>query len=141
MLPMTTDPSRMPQVLYSDPKPDGTVDFWLMDGLWKRARELPVVRRSIGSLPGLDQVLWFGGPGKVEPTCRLVAEHARRIVSADLSFPVILSAEGDVWDGMHRIAKAYLQGVEEVDVVQFIENPPPDGTLRPGDAAAVVFRR
>ena len=30
---------------------------------------------------------------------------------ADLSFPVILAAEGRVMDGMHRIAKALLLGL------------------------------
>ena len=43
--------------------------------------------------------------------------------------PLILSAEGDVWDGMHRIARAVLEGVKELEAVQFTINPEPDGTV------------
>jgi hypothetical protein len=39
-----------------------------------------------------------------------VADHARRINAADLSFPIILSANAALIDGGHRIAKAYLLG-------------------------------
>lgn len=68
-----------------------------------------------------------------EPTCRAIAEHARQIYESDLGFPLILSAEGEVWDGHHRMCKAYIQGIEELDTVQFSENPPPDGTLEAGE--------
>ncbi|MDJ0926721.1 MAG: chromosome partitioning protein ParB [Gammaproteobacteria bacterium] len=119
----------MPQILYSNPKPDGSVDYWLVENLWTLAQGLPVVRRKIADLPGFDEVQWFGGPKEVQPTCRAVTEHARQIMMADLSHPLILSAEGEVWDGMHRVAKAYLEGIDGLDTVQFPENPPPDGTI------------
>ncbi len=45
---------------------------------------------------------------------------------ANLSFPVILAAEGRVMDGMHRIAKALMLGRETVDAVQFTVTPEPD---------------
>ena len=122
----------MPQILYSDPKSDGTVDYWMTERLWRLAKELPVRKRMVSDLPGLDEVLWFGGPKLVEPTCRAVADHVRQIVDADLSYPVILSADGEVWDGMHRLAKAYLEGITEIDTVQFPSDPSPDGTIEAG---------
>jgi len=39
-------------------------------------------------------------------TWRAVAEHANLIAAADLCFPIILSSDGSVMDGMHRVAKA-----------------------------------
>ncbi len=72
----------------------------------------------------LEEVMWFGG--EVEPTVRAVIEHAERIRSADLSFPIILSSTGIVVDGMHRIARAVLDGHEMIDAVRFVEDPPPD---------------
>jgi hypothetical protein len=51
-------------------------------------------------------VSWIGG-GK-RPTCREIARHARMIYETDLSYPIILSAEGDLMDGMHGIAKAWV---------------------------------
>jgi hypothetical protein len=41
-----------------------------------------------------------------------------------LSYPIILSPSGEVLDGWHRICKAFLQGVEEVEAVQLIAMPP-----------------
>ena len=48
------------------------------------------------------------------------------IEEADLSFPIILSSSGAVMDGMHRVAKAAWQGRNEIEAVQFDEDPEPD---------------
>jgi hypothetical protein len=66
---------------------------------------------------------WFHGKA---PTCRQVAEHARRIDTADLTHPVILSADGSLMDGGHRIAKAYLLGQPTVRARRFAIDPAPD---------------
>jgi len=50
----------------------------------------------------------------------------RLIDDADLSFPIILAANGAVMDGMHRVAKAALQGRQAIEAIQFEEDPPPD---------------
>jgi len=59
-------------------------------------------------------------------TWRQIVEHVRLINEADLSYPIILSASGDVMDGRHRIAKAAVIGCDVIDVVQFDVDPPPD---------------
>jgi hypothetical protein len=122
----------MPQILFSDPKHDGSIDFWYVEHLWKISEELPIKLVKIADLSGMDEDLWFGGPDNVQATCRAVTEHARQIQDADMSFPIILSAEGEVWDGMHRIARATLDGIPELPAVQFIVNPKPDGTFIQG---------
>ena len=53
-------------------------------------------------------------------------EHIRLIHEADLSCPIILSAEGYVMDGMHRVSKALFLGKEAIIAVQFDETPKPD---------------
>jgi hypothetical protein len=50
----------------------------------------------------------------------------QRIQAADLSIPIILSADGHVMDGMHRVAKAWLLGLTEIQAVQFPQDPEPD---------------
>ena len=60
------------------------------------------------------------------PTWRAMLEHIMLIEQADLSFPIILSATGEVMDGMHRVAKAVLQGRGEIEAVQFVQDPEPD---------------
>ena len=65
--------------------------------------------------------------GEDEPsTWRAMVEHVRLMEEADLGFPIILSASGAVMDGMHRVAKAALQGRDTIEAVQFDEDPEPD---------------
>ncbi len=64
--------------------------------------------------------------GRNLPSCRAVAEHARRIMAADLSHPIILSSDGQLMDGGHRIAKAWLAGEIEIDAVRFEVDPRPE---------------
>ena len=52
---------------------------------------------------------------------------------ADLAFPIILSADGAVMDGMHRVAKAVRLGREDIDAVQFERDPEPDHVGRGPD--------
>src|SRR4051812_11531244 len=73
----------------------------------------------------LDEPFWFGGGSEVA-TCRAVADHARLIAETDLRYPIILSADGRVMDGMHRVAKAYLEGREAITAVQLVVDPAPD---------------
>ena len=105
--------------------------FWRMDQLWELVAGLQVKKVRIKDLPGFDEVRWFGGPLKILPTCRTIAEHARDINDADLSHPIILSPTGEVLDGMHRICKAYLQGIEEIAAVQLEKMPEPRGRVLP----------
>ncbi len=103
---------------------DGGRGFWWTDRLWSRVNELPVVRVAIADIAEFDMDCWFGE--KLPPTCRAVAEHAQRIERADLSFPIILAADGGLMDGGHRIAKAWLAGDSTVRAVRFVTDPPPD---------------
>src|SRR5207245_7058441 len=92
--------------------------------IWELAEGLAVKKVRLSELEGFDEVRWFGGPRNIQPTCRAIAEHARDINNADLSCPIILSPTGEVLDGWHRICKAFLQGVEELDAVQLPTLPP-----------------
>jgi hypothetical protein len=105
------------------PGPDG-LRAWDVARLVVLAEGLPTVRVSLSAIRELDAPYWYEPGGT--PTCRSVAEHARLIDEADLSFPIILSADGAVMDGMHRVAKAFLQGHESVPAKRFVADPDPD---------------
>lgn len=98
--------------------------IWSVERLWRSAEHLPVRPVPIDSIAEFDQDCWFGL--NTPPTCRAVAEHAKRIYDADLSYPILLSADGGLMDGGHRIAKAWLLGMKEIPVVQFEVDPEPD---------------
>jgi hypothetical protein len=97
---------------------------WYTERLWQLARELPVKTIAVADIAELDQDCWFG-PSHV-PTCRAVAQHAQRIWEADLAYPIILSADGRLMDGGHRLAKAWLLGLPDIHAVQFASDPEPD---------------
>ncbi len=72
----------------------------------------------------LDEPFWSNeGP---RMTCRQVVDHARLMRDTNLGFPVILSSDGRVMDGMHRVCKALLQGQESIEAVRFQRDPEPD---------------
>jgi hypothetical protein len=101
--------------------------FWYTERLWQLTRALPVKMVAIHAIPEFDQNCWFSNTAP--PTCRAVASHAKRIYEADLSYPIILSAAGHLMDGGHRLAKAWLLGLAEIQAVQFTEDPAPDYIL------------
>jgi hypothetical protein len=107
---------------HSHPVPGGRA-FWWTEHLWTAAERLPIVEVSIDAIEELDQDCWFDGRA---PSCREVAEHARRIQQADLGHPVILAADGHLMDGGHRVAKAWLEGRQTVMAVRFGVDPEPD---------------
>jgi hypothetical protein len=95
-----------------------------MQQLWDMAAGLPGRKVRVSELNALDEVRWFSERLQKLPTCRAIAEHAGDIYEADFRFPIILSPSGVVLDGMHRLCKAFLLGMEEIDAVQLPAMPP-----------------
>ena len=75
----------------------------------------------IASIRELDEPFWGESM-----TCRSVAEHARLIEEADLGYPIILSSNGRIMDGMHRVLKAFMLGESHIRAVRFLTDPEPD---------------
>jgi hypothetical protein len=109
--------------LWSTPLADGSIPFVRMQQLWDMAEGLPSKKVRVSDLNALDEIRWFSERMQKLPTCRAVAEHARDIYEADFQFPIILSPSGEVLDGMHRLCKAFLQGLDEIDAVQLHAMP------------------
>lgn len=108
---------------YFRPGPD-SLQAWDVDRLLQLAELLPAKEIPLSAIGELDKPYWFEN-GNV-PTCRNIAEHARLILEADLSFPIILASDGRVMDGMHRVAKAAMEGRESILAKQFGQDPEPD---------------
>ena len=97
---------------------------WKVETLWELARDLPVETVPVKDLlPVLEEICCILPD---ERSCMHMARHVKRVLEADLSHPVILSAEGALFDGSHRIAKAWALGMEEIQVVRFPVDPEPD---------------
>ena len=108
---------------------------WDVDRLIELSKGLPRMRLPLASISELDQVYWFDEENE-RPTCRKVLEHMRLIDEVELEHPIILGADGRVMDGMHRVAKALLEGHVDIEAVRFERDPEPDYVdCRPGARA------
>lgn len=92
--------------------------IWYIDRLWPLAKGLPEFDLPVERVRELDEVTWFSDVWGRRPTCRAVIEHCRRIMAADLSYPVIFAPEGPphhgcILDGLHRIARTMAEGADD----------------------------
>lgn len=95
----------------------------------KRVRTPEALVSFMQSLLSLVRHLHGGLEDSLEALYRF-RSHWHQIQEAELGWPVILSVEGKVMDGRHRIAKAILEGESTVRVQQFETNPEPRERLR-----------
>jgi len=86
--------------------------------IWEAAKGLPVEIIDPRDYPEFenlmeqDAFLMFGPPSDDDGrlVVRDVMWHAERIMNADLNFPIILSPDGRLMDGNHRLMKAAITG-------------------------------
>lgn len=93
---------------------------------------LPVKDVPLAELPEIDSTCRFqdGEP----PTVRRIVEHFRLVEEVDMSYPIILTPDGRVVDGMHRVARALLEGHRAIKAVRLPAVPAPDfQNCRPED--------
>lgn len=106
---------------------------WSLPKLWELAEGLPVKEMDPQDLPEFEFLMqcpaneiWFSRAeamrGEPFRMCD-VMEHTRRVMEADLNFPILLNPLGGVMDGCHRIMKARMLGLK-ILVQQFDEWPP-----------------
>lgn len=93
---------------------------WDVDRLVRLTRHLEPELVPVAGIRELDEPYWGA------MTCRKVAEHVRLTNECDLRFPIILSSDGGVMDGMHRVLKALIEGASHIKAVRFVVDPEPD---------------
>ena len=124
--------SRLPKVrkqYHFWPGPQG-LDAWDVDRLIALTAGLPAEEVALRELPEIDSVYWFDQP----PTVRNVVDHVRLIQEVDPAYPIILGPGNRVMDGMHRVARAMLEGKTTIRAVRLHELPDPDyRNCRPED--------
>lgn len=111
---------------------DDDVLLWKVSRLWELAAALPVDEVPLAELAHVfDAQAYLSGLPVQQvdgtlPTLREVATYAKDSYKTDLSYPIILSAEGNVMDGKHRLCKAWMLGLPTIAVVRFRQTPDPD---------------
>lgn len=95
---------------------------WKVSGLFVSAKNLPVQEAPLAAINMSDFYDML--------TLKQFVGHMKSVLAADLKYPIILSANGEVMDGRHRIMKALLEGRPTIKFVRFDRDPVPD---REGD--------
>jgi len=93
--------------------------------LIEESKNLDVIEINISTIKELDEAFWYNGKNDI-PTIRSIVDHMKLINEVSLKYPIILSAENLVMDGMHRVSKALFKGISKVRAVKFIKTPLPD---------------
>ncbi len=106
------------------PTPRGVL-IWDVDRLVDLSKSFSLIELPLSEIRELDESFWFDAEGDM-PTCRRIALHAKLINETDLDHPIILSQDGRVMDGMHRVCKALIEGIETIQAVRFDFDPEPD---------------
>ena len=108
------------------PGEDGLQDAWDVDRLIPLVSDLPIEQVAVADIGEIDSIYWFDELHP--PTVRSVVEHLHLVQEVDPSFPIILGPDGRVMDGMHRVARALVEGRTSIAAVRFTELPEPDYT-------------
>jgi len=105
---------------------NGMRHCWEVRRLWKYAESIPAKRVSVKALrANLDGSCWF----TTNPVLHDIVEHMRRVMRADLRYPIILSPDNLVMDGLHRLTKAILRKNKYIWAVKLPRLPVPDEIL------------
>ena len=99
--------------------------YWKARNLWKLSADLPVEYIPLNDFDWENDNFQCNSLND-PPLWRDIGDHMKKILAADLQYPIIISAEGNVMDGMHRILKCYAFGLDAVKAVRFDETPQPD---------------
>jgi hypothetical protein len=112
------------RVQYHSRKTHDGNKVWSVNRLVELSKDLPRQHVEIESIKELDEPYWFDE--NKNSTCRTILSHLRLVHEADLQYPIILSSDGRLMDGMHRVIKAALDGRKHILAVRFTIDPEPD---------------
>lgn len=107
----------------NDPLQDYYIDrdenYYSVAKLLDDTKHLPVFDAPIASL-NLASHIWNG--------CDMfeLAAHVKRCIDADLKHPILLSWDGGIADGRHRVIKAIIDGKATIKARRMTWRPTPD---------------
>lgn len=106
----------------------GKLHVWNMQTIWNAAAPCASFEISVqDALHKLEDNTWRTMDYDV--TIWDVIGHTERTMNADLTRPIVLSQDGCLIDGSHRIVKAHLLGLPKIKVVRLPKDPAPDRVL------------
>jgi hypothetical protein len=103
---------------------------WNLKDIWHLSKDLPVSKIPVSEL-------WDTRYSKVfcwqlnaeEITNDFFLHHLERVLDADLSYPIILSEDNYILDGVHRLMKCKHLSIEHINYVKFQTDPKPNKVI------------
>lgn len=105
--------------------------MWNVFVLWELTKNLPIVKIPVAPLlevhPEINWWLTGNSAGWVERRTRnhpsrdperlrrSFKKHCKKVWSADLNYPILMTPDGLVGDGRHRVAKAHMMGRKTIE--------------------------
>lgn len=78
----------------------------------------------LGKITEIHEPYWYAATNGT-PTCISVMRHAAQAHASNLSYPILICENHKIIDGMHRVMKAYSEGLATIRAHQ-ITLPAPD---------------
>jgi hypothetical protein len=92
--------------------------YWNVPGLVQLSQNLPTISVPLDALNI--------GESQYTVDMRHMVAHLKTIINSDLCHPILLSEDGQIFDGRHRIMLALYRGYTHIDAKRFDTNPQPD---------------
>ena len=98
---------------------------WDLSTIWKLTEGFQVKQIEVNKLwdERYSKVFCWTHDGE-EVNNLFFLHHMKRVLKADLNYPIILSEEEYIFDGVHRLMKAKHLGMKYIPCVQFDKDPP-----------------
>jgi hypothetical protein len=114
---------------------------YTVESLWRLAKGVPrMIRPIVEFLRFLREDRWEGfspldvlgqGARTASIPADLMRQHWGRLDAADLSYPLVVTADGNLIDGLHRVAKAWHSGQMTIAVQVLHSLPSLSGKCEP----------
>ena len=101
--------------------------MWNLKTIWDQSNTLKTKQISVDSLWNQRYAkAWCWQHNQEIINNDFFLHHLQRIMNADLSYPIILSEENYILDGVHRLMKCKYLNLEYISYKQFNKDPLPD---------------
>lgn len=110
---------------YHSKKVNGDIFIWDVDNLISKSSTLAIFEIKLSEIKEFEENYWYLNENDT-PTCKSIVKHFELVKKCNLDYPIILSDDGTLMDGMHRVCKAHLNKQESINAVQFPKTPKPD---------------
>ena len=99
---------------------------WELKDIWESSKSLKVEKIKVNELwDSRYTKAWCWQQEGEEINNLFFLHHMKRVLNADLTYPIVLSEENLIFDGVHRLMKAKHVGLDYIECVRFKKDPDP----------------